>query len=338
MPSRDLVVLGASAGGVEALRSVLAGLPADLPAAVAVVLHLPAGGGSALAGILDRAAVLPVREARDGDPISVGEVVVAVADHHLLVRGDRWRLARGPRESGHRPSIDALLRSAARAAGPRVVAGILSGSLDDGAAGMVAVTSRGGFGIVQDPDDALFPGMPQAAIALDSPDLVVPLAEVAAAIIEQVGREVDDMEEREHQRLRVEDEIAGMEAATDTSRQIGEATPLSCPDCAGVLHEVTTLDHATRFRCVVGHAWGPEALYAEQAEAVERALWIAVRSLEERAALARRMRDAAAARGHDLTAQRFADRAQDEHRQAALLRDLIEGGVVVALRQEEAGA
>jgi two-component system, chemotaxis family, protein-glutamate methylesterase/glutaminase len=325
MATRDLVVLGASAGGVEALRQVLADLPADLPAAVAVVLHVPSQGQHALARVLDRAALLPVHDARDGEVLRHGEIVVAPADHHLLVRSGRWRLSRGPRENGHRPSIDATLRSAARAAGPRVVAVILSGSLDDGAAGMVAVTARGGIGIVQDPAEAMFPSMPTAALALDSPKHVVPLAEVARVIVEEVQQEADQAT-AEDELLRVEDELAGMEEALDRSRQVGAPTPLSCPDCAGVLHELPAAGSGPRYRCVVGHAWTPEALFDEQVEAVERALWIAVRTLEERAALARRMRDSARTRGHDITAERYAERAEEEHGQAAQLRDLLERG------------
>lgn len=184
---RDLVVVGASAGGVEALRALVAGIPAGLPAAILVVLHLPSGGSSALQGILDRAGALPVSTAVDGQSIVHGTVVVAPPDHHLLVAGDRLSLSAGPTEAGHRPAIDALFRSAAETAGQRVIGVVLSGALDDGARGLLAIRSHGGLTVVQAPADAGYPAMPDSAIEkVGRPDLVLAAPDIGARLAELI--------------------------------------------------------------------------------------------------------------------------------------------------------
>jgi two-component system, chemotaxis family, protein-glutamate methylesterase/glutaminase len=179
---RDLVVIGASAGGVETLKRVVAGLPADLPAAICIVLHISPASPSALAGILQRAGRLPCRPASDGDQLCSGEILVAPPDHHLVIAGRRVRLTAGPRENGHRPAVDVLFRSAAAARGTRVVGVVLSGTRDDGTAGLALIKAGGGAAIVQDPDEALYPGMPASALGHVAVDAVVPSALVAQAI------------------------------------------------------------------------------------------------------------------------------------------------------------
>src|SRR5215207_239744 len=184
MSGHDIIVVGASAGGVEALSQLVASLPPDLPASVFIVLHIPAEGTSVLPRILNRAGPLPAIHPLDGQVIEKGHVYIAPPDHHLLIKQGYVELTRGPRDNGHRPSVDPLFRSAARAYGRRVVGVVLTGALDDGTAGLLAVGMRGGICVVQDPQDALYAGMPQSAIDNVEVDHVVPLAEMGELLMQ----------------------------------------------------------------------------------------------------------------------------------------------------------
>ncbi|MGY1824474.1 chemotaxis protein CheB [Geodermatophilus sp. SYSU D00079] len=324
---RDLVVVGASAGGVEALQQLLAGLPPDLPGAVLVVLHMPAGARSALRDILARVCPLPVRAAVDGDPIEPGTVVVSVPDRHLMVVGDRTMLSRGPRENGHRPAVDVLFRSAARSGGPRVVGIVLSGALDDGTAGTIAVRSRGGVVIAQDPEDAMYASMPVHAREVGGADHVVPARAMGALLGRLIGEEVDVGDAPPASDL-METETAMAELdgdAYDDEDRPGTPSGFGCPTCHGALF---TIDEGgmERYRCRVGHAWSPEALAEEQSQALEGALWMALRGLEERAALSSHMGHRAEERGHGHSALRFRQRSQEALDAAALLRRLLHRG------------
>jgi two-component system chemotaxis response regulator CheB len=324
---RDLVVVGASAGGVEALRDFVAGLPADLPAAVLVVLHMPTGGHSALATVLGRPSTLPVRAAVEGAPLVPGTVTVAVPDRHLLLaEGNRVTLSLGPRENGHRPSVDALFRSAAQVAGRRVVGVVLSGALDDGAAGMLALTSRGGVAVVQDPAEALYASMPRHACDAVGTAHVLP----AVAIGELLGRltreelNEDGLVPPVPIDMRMENAMAQMDDDSwGAETHPGEPVPLTCPDCHGPLFRLSD-GVLHRFRCLVGHAWSAESLAAQHTSAVEGALWMALRTLEEKAELSRAMAARAVAAGHGLTSRTFQERADDAHQAAVLVRDLLE--------------
>jgi two-component system chemotaxis response regulator CheB len=329
---RRVVVVGASAGGVEALRAFVAGLAADLPAAVLVVLHTRPDARSMLPSILSRSGPLPATHAQDGEAIAVGRVYVAPRDVHLLVEPGRARLYAGPRENGARPAVDALFRSAARAYGPGVVAVVLSGALDDGANGMVAVKSRGGIGIVQEPTEALYPGMPEGALAHAPVDYTLPVAEIGPMVSRLIA------EPREEGKSDVSDEmVAGPrdgvapERSAEPKRE-GAASGLSCPDCHGSLWELREAG-AVRFECRVGHAYSVETMLSRQAEAFENALWAALNSLEERASTLRRVAGTTYPGSPGLEARLFEQAAEAEE-QVRVLRDALLAALTVPRASE----
>ncbi len=312
-------MVGASAGGVEALRALVGALPADLPATVLVVLHVPRDAPSALPNILSRSGPLPAQAATDGDPLQPGRILVAPADRHLLVLDGRVRLGRGPAENGHRPAVDPLFRSAARAAGSRVIAVVLSGSRDDGAVGAAAVAARGGVVLVQSPDEALYPSMPRAALARTEQARTAPAAALGKLIGELAAVQVAEPAESPDARLDGEVAISDFVRLT-TDRVEGFAPGFGCPACGGSLAEVADAGAAPRFRCRVGHAWSPESLLDEQAVATEGALWTALRALEEKAALSRRLAGTWVGRRQG---ERFARLAEEADGAGALIRDLL---------------
>jgi two-component system, chemotaxis family, protein-glutamate methylesterase/glutaminase len=313
----DLVVIGASAGGVEALLDLVRDLPADFQAPVLVVLHVLSSGTSVLPQLLDRAGPLPAESARDDQELASGRIYVAPPDHHLVVQPGRLELSRGPRENGHRPAVDVLFRSAAWAYGSRVVGVILSGARDDGASGLRHVKSLGGLAIVQDPQEALYPGMPRSAVKAVAVDWIAPLKGIAPLLTRLVreGRPAPAA-------------LAGSAepapAPLDDPGGTGDdATGLTCPDCGGALWQVHE-GSLVRLQCRVGHTFSPESLLASQADSLESALWAALRTLEERAELLARMSARARQRREDsAAADRFEVQARDAEARAGLIREAI---------------
>ena len=322
MPDHDIVVVGASAGGVEALGDLAASLPGDLPAAVFVVLHLPADGTSALPDILRRQGPLPAAHASDGEAIQPGRIYVAPPDHHILLRTGHLHLSRGPRENGHRPAIDPLFRSAAREYASRVVGVVLSGALDDGTTGLLAVKARGGVAVVQNPTDALYPGMPGNALEHVQVDHVVAAASMGRLLATLTADPAETPPAPAPTDMRVEVEMEGFSLEAFEGDHPGRPSGFSCPDCNGVLWQIRD-GGLERYRCRVGHAWSPESLLTQQSEALEAALWVALRSLEERATLAQRLAEPARGRGHSITATRFEEQAAEAQQAARLVRDLL---------------
>jgi two-component system chemotaxis response regulator CheB len=322
MPNRDVVVVGASAGGIEALREMLHGLDPDLDAAVFVVLHMGAGGGHALASILGRASAIPVASAVDGERVRPGRVYVCVADHHLVLADGHTRVRRGPKENGHRPAVDPLFRSAARYFGPRVIGVILSGTLSDGTAGLQAVRRQGGVAVVQEPGDALYDGMPVSALQDVGADHVLPAPEIGPLISELTREPMDAVATTPGATM--QKEVAIVEGETSPlGSHPGRPSQWPCPDCDGVLWEIQDQD-VLRFRCRVGHAWTAESLLHEQGDAVEAALWVALRSLEDRAALAESMAARAEASGKSQSAVRFRSHLESWVQSIEVLRRLLE--------------
>jgi two-component system, chemotaxis family, protein-glutamate methylesterase/glutaminase len=313
---RDLIVVGASAGGVEALAKLVADLPQELPAAILVVLHVLSTGTSVLPNILDRAGALPASSARHGQLIERGHIYVAPPDHHMLVGDDHLELTHGPRENGHRPAIDPLFRSAARSHGARVIAVVLSGALDDGTAGLQVVQRAGGTTLVQDPADALYEGMPRSAIEHGAADHVVELRAMADAICELIDLPIEAGAAPEP----VPELDRGTLDVADRTPLRGDPSGLTCPECGGALWEQQEGD-VVRFRCHVGHAYSVESMQAEQGVALEAALWSALRSLEERAGLFRRLARRMAASAE--TAERYERKAAEVGRHADAVRQTI---------------
>ena len=318
--ARHVVLLGASAGGVEALSSVVSGLPADLPAAVLVVLHIPAWGTSVLPHILDRCGPLPACHAVDGEPMLPGRVYVAPPDKHLVTEDGRVRLTRAPKENGVRPSVDVLFRTAARTHGPNVVAVVLSGTLDDGTAGLLAVKNRGGVTMTQDPADAAFPSMPESASRFVKPTHVAPARDLAVLIAKHVTAEAKPPNALAAER---EGSVETHERSGETAaEQDGVPSELNCPECGGTLWEKDD-GELLRFRCRVGHAYSPESLFSHQLESLEGALWAAVVALQERGDLATRLSRRMSERGQVERARRYDAQAADARRRAEQVRAAI---------------
>lgn len=323
MPDLGIIVIGASAGGVEALERVIGGLPGDIDAAVFVVVHIPPEGPSLLARVLGRYSELPVRAAEDGAPIERGVVYVAPPDFHLVLDSTAVRLTRGPRENGHRPAVDALFRSAASVFDGRVVAVVLSGNLDDGTLGTRAVRLSGGATVAQDPDEATYPSMPRNAIMFGGAeniatlDRMAPLLHTLAARARSTART-----ERISPGERTMDEDAHGNSAAQV--RPGTASGFSCPECHGALWEVTE-GGLTRYRCRVGHSYTEEHMIEEQDRALEAALWTAIVALEERYSFLDSMVQRASLHGNHTRATRLKERAEDVRRQAAVISAVLRG-------------
>jgi two-component system chemotaxis response regulator CheB len=316
---RDIVVIGASMGGVEALRRLLGGLPSDLPASLFVVLHRPDHDPDLLPEVLGAASSLPVVRALEGEPFAHGYVYIAPSDRHLIIGHDHLHVRRGPRENGARPAIDPLFRSAAANCTTRVIGVVLTGMLNDGTAGLRAIKRCGGLAVVQDPSDAAYPQMPRSAIRHAAVDRVLVLEEIPAALAAlALDRRPPPGEVPAD--IRAEALIAAQEYRDmEHDNRSGPISPITCPDCHGTMQEIVD-GGLLRYRCHTGHAYTLEALGAVQAEAWERALYEAYRAQQERSMLLRKM---AQEQGEGREATLLQQRAQSYEEGAELLRRLI---------------
>jgi two-component system, chemotaxis family, protein-glutamate methylesterase/glutaminase len=322
---RDVIVLGASAGGVQALCQVIESLPPGFPAAVFVVLHLSAHGRSVLPAILQRSGCLPASHPSEGEVIQPGRIYVAPPDRHLAIRDGHVHLSRNASENGHRPAIDVLFRTAARSYGPRVVGVVLTGNLDDGTAGLAAIKQCGGVAIVQDPEEADYPSMPESAIANVPVDHVLPLADIGP-LLDELSRQPRPAEVADPcGEVEKEPDAMGTSKPGDEEKVPGAPSGLTCPECGGALFERPG-EQPMHFRCRTGHAYSPESLLAEQANGLEAAFWAALRSLEENAALCRRMEKRAREHGQRRSGEIYRKRAEDADRHAAVIRAILERG------------
>jgi two-component system, chemotaxis family, protein-glutamate methylesterase/glutaminase len=329
MRRRELVVVGTSAGGIEALQQLLSALPTSFDAAVLIVLHTSEDSPGVLARVLQRSSAMPVSFPADGEVIRKSRVYLAPPGAHMIIEGNLIRVIKGPRENLHRPAIDPLFRSAAAHWGRAVIGVVLTGMLDDGTSGLMVIHARGGAAVVQEPSTALFASMPASALEQVPDALVLSLQAIPSALLGLIGEQIpeEDIAGRQspvsESQLEKEIKIAEFQMAEieDESRP-GHPSPFACPDCGGVLWELD--DKAfLRFRCRVGHAFTARHLGAEQRQAVETALWSALRALEERGSLYQRMAEGAASREHLVTSRKFGENAANMHENARVLREFL---------------
>jgi two-component system chemotaxis response regulator CheB len=324
MQTRDVIVIGASMGGIETLSALVSQLPEDLPASILVAQHVSAASPGVLSHILDRRGPLPAVMAADGMPMQRGRIYVAPPDRHLLATRDGLRVVFGPRENRSRPAIDPLFRTAAVHYRSRVIGVILTGLLDDGAAGLHAIVRCGGLGVVQAPEDAEFPEMPTRAIERVQCARVVGIAEMAP-LLDMLCREAAPESPPIPETLRLEARLTeGESKEEDWTKIPGREVNFTCPECRGAIREITDEgEPEARYRCRVGHTFTAREMAFGKAGEVERALWVAVQTLEERAAMLANLASADRRRGWTHTAESFEDRAEECRGHAARVRELI---------------
>lgn len=329
MATRDTIVIGASAGGVQPLVTLVSNLPRDLPAAVLIVLHMSGNTPSLLPSILSRASQIQVAHAVDGEQIIRGKAYIAEPDRHLIIEDGYVRTVHGPKENLHRPSIDALFRSAARWAGSRVIGVVLTGALDDGRVGMKAIKQCGGMAVVQDPLEAPFPSMPLSVMQDTKVDYSLPIRDIAPTLVKLSQETVEEGKYPMPDEIEIESKIAEQQMDADqliaSVEKLGKASKLTCPDCHGALWEINDED-ILRFRCHVGHAFSWESLNQGQTEMLETALWSAVRALEEQMMLARRIVERARKSNHTRAAKLFEQRAREAEEGSGVIRKLLLAG------------
>lgn len=283
MSTRNIIVIGASAGGFEALKELVKGLPSDFSASIFIVWHIAPHVEGVLPQVLTRAGKIKAAHAVEGETIEPNRIYVAPPDHHLVIEPNRVRVTKGPKENRFRPAVDPLFRSAAYAYSNRVIGVVLSGALDDGTSGLWSIKHRGGLAVVQDPLDAEFPSMPRSALRQVRVDYKVPINELADLLVRLSTEEIEDSEvHMENDELtELEIKVAMEDSAFEKNiMDFGELTPFTCPDCHGVLVSLKDGERS-RFRCHTGHAFSPDALLATVTENIEDSLYSAIRGIEE---------------------------------------------------------
>jgi two-component system chemotaxis response regulator CheB len=321
VPGKDIIVIGGSAGAIEPIRTLLRNLPAEFAGSLFIVIHTSPNSPGIMHAIFDAAGPLKATTAVNGEKIAPGRVYVAAVDHHLVIEPGKVRLTRGPKENRFRPAIDPLFRSAAQTYGPRVVGIVFSGGLDDGTSGLWTVKQLGGTAIVQDPQEALAPSMPQSAMQHVRADHVVGAEEIAPLLVRLVSTPAD-LQEGDRavpEDINIEVEIANADSAMEAGvLKLGSPSNYGCPECHGVLLEMKERA-PLRFRCHTGHAYTLESLMSEMDEVIEESLWSAIRALEERAMLLRQAGTHAAHGGSG----DFRARADEAQRRAEVVREVV---------------
>jgi two-component system chemotaxis response regulator CheB len=326
MESRNIIVIGASAGGFEALKSLADDLPKDLQASIFIVWHMSPDVRGVLPQVLNRAGTINAAHAYDNEPIKPNRIYVAPPDYHLLVERGRVRVTRGPKENRFRPAVDPLFRSAAYAYGSRVIGVILSGALDDGTSGLWTIKHRGGVAIVQDPSDAEVPSMPESALREVKVDYRVPVAEMADLLNRLSKEEVTENAEvimEDDEKTKIEIRIAAEESAFESGfMKFGNFTPYTCPECHGVLSALKEGDR-TRFRCHTGHAYSADSLLTTVTENIEDSLYDAIRGVEESIMLLNHIGDHYAEENQPKLAALYFKKAKEAEARVQLVRQTV---------------
>ncbi|GAB3255783.1 chemotaxis protein CheB [Larkinella harenae] len=326
MAKRDIIVIGASAGGVYALKELVAGFSADFQASIFIVQHVSPHSPSLLPSILNHAGPLPAKHPEDGEWVQPGQIYVAPPDHHLLIEYDQVVVKKGPKENRFRPSIDALFRSAAYRFGARVIGIVLTGLLDDGTSGLWSIHRMGGLCIIQKPEEAMYSSMPRSVLEYVDVDYSVSVSEMPALLTEltqQTAPESAPLGEKESNRLETEVNIAAQENAFEMGvLNMGDLTPLTCPECNGALVSIKE-GKLIRYRCHTGHAFTANSLLAEVTKTIEDNLWKSVKSLEETVILLDQSGKTFAEGNNTDAAEHYFAKAHETRERSQVLRDFI---------------
>jgi two-component system chemotaxis response regulator CheB len=333
MDKRDIIVIGASAGGVTALIDFVKSLPLNFDASIFIVLHLHPSSPSSLPQILGRFGPLKAAHAEDGERIKSKRIYVAPPDHHLLIENERILVRKGPKENRFRPSIDALFRSAAYNYRSRVIGIVLSGMLNDGTSGMWSVKRMGGLCIIQAPEDALYESMPIHVQKEVEVDYSLPVAKMGLLLEELINQKAPEMHEitpEQMELMKMEVVIASHDNAFELGiLNKGELTPFTCPECHGILvslKEGTTV----RFRCHTGHAFTASTLLAGVTQSIEEQLWGAMRTLEEATMLLENISRTFSKAGNEDAAEEFSKKAKESRKRSRILHDLVETQEIIS--------
>ena len=322
MKTHHVIAIGTSAGGVEALKAIVRLLPENFAASIHIVQHVSSTKSSGLAVVLNQVGKVKATFARDKEFIEPGRIYIAPPDYHLLLESDRVRVIRGPRENRMRPAIDPLFRSAAVAYNSYATGIILTGMLDDGTAGLQAIKACGGMAIAQDPEEAKYPSMPQNAIDNVAVDRIVSIKEIPAILNQRIQEKPAVVTDIPSDLLLEVPITRDAITAPETMAEIGTPVAHSCPSCGGPLWQIGT-NSLLYYRCHVGHAFTSSALIEEQSQATEKALWVALRTLEERSRLLKNMSNRYAKHGAEALAETHLERSREALEHSFAIRDLI---------------
>ncbi|QNF34836.1 chemotaxis protein CheB [Adhaeribacter swui] len=326
MAKRDIVVIGASAGGFEAIRQLMAALPADLEAAIFIVWHMSPDVTGVLPQVINRQKTLMATNALDNEPIVMNRVYVAPPDRHLMLDKGVVRVIRGPKENRFRPAVDPLFRSAAYMYGSRVIGIVLSGALDDGTSGLWTIKHRGGLAIVQQPEEAEVPSMPQSALEAVQIDYCLPVQEIASLLVKltsEIAPKEKQVPMEEQNKIKTEVRIALQDKALEQGVQdLGQLTPYACPECHGVLSAIKE-GNIIRYRCHTGHAYSADSLLTSITENIEDSLWGTIRGIEESVILLNNLGDHYAEKNQPKLAAMYFKKAKEAGDRANIVRQAV---------------